>query len=737
MKIIDRVASIAGFTRTVEAHRQIEEVKAQTSTIVSSYVTSRGSMGVVPEKTYNQLVDAYKSWVYTCIDKIAKAVAMIPLKLYVYRRQGAKVIDLSWRPNYKALTSNEDRKYFLKEMNLKREEIYDHPFLTLINHPNSFMTRFMLWYETMIRLELGGMCGWYKINNGLGIPGQIWPLPLTKWARLTPQVSSILVLEHWNYQDGNINQQFKPEEILLMKYPNPVSPFLPMSPLMAQTYPYDIDLFLMQQQKALFEHGAMPGLHLTTDQRLNKELVRELKEQIDEQYAGAIRSGETLITHSGLKADKLGQTGREAMIGVVANYARDKLITSFDLSPGKVGLVEDVNRANAEALNATFVNECLRPKCLLVEEVIETFLLPTYDQGLTCDFDLPDLRDKEYELKAMETRLNNYVTNINEERNKIGMDPKPWGDKPWISFTMTQIGTPTPTSPVKEIKILNQEFWTEERKEIHWKVFVKRSEVLEWILIEPLRHYFKAQQEEVIARLNESGKSILGQYSGWGRQKVQAHFKENKAVSDININKKIEQERIRELVAPRIKEIMKEVGDARVHDLLESLKVTIEFNVNDPAVLKWMGKRMRNFSKEVTGTSFDEIEAILRSGFTEGQPVATIAQTLADKFESWDQYRAPLIARTETIAAMNQADLESVSQLQLEDQLDKHWLTAGDEKVRDTHQKAGKEYGEDGIAIDEDFKVGQDLMQAPGDGRLAEENINCRCTLYYTEKTEG
>lgn len=732
MRIIDKVASKFGLVRAAEAHRQLEEVKAQTSTIISSYVTSRGSPGVIPEKTYNQLVDAYKSWVYTCIDKIAKSVAMIPLKLFVYRRREVKMTDLSWRPAYKALTNSGERKYFLKEMNLEREEIYNHPFLTLINRPNAFMTRFMLWYETMIRLELGGMCGWYKIMNGLHIPAQVWPLPLTKWARLTPQVSSTLNLEYWNYQDGNVNQQFRPEEILLMKYPNPASPFLPMSPLMAQTYPYDIDLFLMQQQRALFEHGAMPGLHLTTEQQLSKDLIKEIKEQINEQYAGAVKSGETLITHSGLKADKLGQTGREAMIGTVANYARDKLITSFDLSPGKVGLVEDVNRANAEALNATFINECLRPKCMLVEEVIETFLLPTYDQGLTCDFDLPDLEDKAHELMAMETRLKNFVTVINEERSKIGMDPKPWGDSPWIPFTMTQIGAVSPTPPAKMVKGMDREFWTEERKETAWKVFVKRSEVLERILIEPLRHYFKMQQEEVVARLNESGKSILGQYAGWSRAKVQVHLKENKAVSDININKKIEQERLKELITPRIKEIMKEVGDARVHDLLESLKVTIEFNVNDPAVLKWIGNRMRNFSQEVTGTSFDEIEAILKAGFTEGQPLATIAQTLSDKFNSWDKYRAPLIARTETIPAMNKADLEAVRQTNLEDALLKGWLTAGDERVRETHQIAGEEYA-DGIPIDEDFVVGGDRMEEPGNGKDPGENINCRCTLFYME----
>ena len=727
---VDKVLSKFGLMRESEA-------KARTNALVSSYVSARGSTALMPEKPYSQLVDAYRSWVYTCIDKIAKSVAMVPLRLFVYRRKGVKVVDLSWRSSYKALPKNGERKYFLKEMGLEREEIFDHPFLTLINHPNSFMTRFMLWYETMIRLELGGLCGWLKVMNGLRIPSQIWPLPLTKYARLVPKVSSKLDLEYWDYRDGEVAQQFKPDEVLLIKYPNPASPFMPMSPLMAQAYPYDIDLFLMEQQKALFEHGAMPGLHLTTEQKLGTEQVKELKELIDSQFAGAVKSGETLITHSGLKAEKLGMTGREAMIKEVARYARDKLITGFDLSPGKLGLVEDVNRANMEALNETFILECLLPRCMMIEEVMETFFLPTYDEGLTCDFDLPDYGDKAIRILERQSNLNTLYSSINEERALEGREPVPWGDKPWVSFTMTQVGATPPTSapPAKLFKAMDNDFWTDEKKNIAWKLFVQRSEVLERILIEPLRTYFNLQREEVIGRLSERGKAVVGQYSGWSRARVEAHLKENKTVQDININKKIEQERIKQLALPLIREIMKKTGDARIHDLLESIKVAVDFNVNDPAVLKWLGGRMRQFSSEVTGTTFDDIEAILRQGFTEGQPVVAIAQTLAEKFESYDKYRAPLIARTETIAAMNQADLESVSQTGLEDQLLKHWLTAGDERVRESHQIAGQTYL-DGIEMDEDFKVGQDQMSAPGDGKLAEENINCRCTLYYTEKGE-
>jgi hypothetical protein len=560
---------------------------------------------------------------------------------------------------------------------------------------------------------------------------------LTKYAKITPKISPTLELQYWEYREGEVLKQYKPGEIFMMSYVHPASPFQGMSALMAQTYPYDIDLFLMQQQRALFEHGAMPGLHLSTEQGLTGDQVKELREQIDEQYSGAVKSGETLITHSGLKAERLGWTGRESMINVVGEWARDKLITAFDETPGTLGLIQDVNRSNGEFLNELFIQQCLRPRCMMVEEEFETFFLPIYDQGLTCDFDLPYSGDKEFELRDRESRLTQYLTTINEERERLGKKPVAWGDIPWMPFTLAQAGSVSPGNgdgkshfykAHKPMKLMDRNFWTEGRKDIHWKLFIRRSEKLEQIFLTPMRQHFKQVANSVLTRLDREGKKILGQYAGWSRQKVEQHIKENKSkIDDINIDKKVEEERLKTIFESVVKIIMKDIGDARIRDLMMTVKaVAIDFNVNDPTVLKWLDSRMRKFSKEVTGTTFDQIEAILRVGFSEGQPLTTIAETLREKFESWDKYRAPAIARTETLSAMNEADRQSVIQSGLDEQLLKHWLSARDgvPPCRQTHADADEKYI-GGIPIDEEFEVGADHMQAPGGGQLAEENINC------------
>ncbi len=712
------------------------------SPIVSTYYTAQ-SVGVMAEKTWSQLVSAYSGWVYTCIDKISKSVARIPLKLYVYRsKQTGKLIrDVQFKAAYRALKDEGERKYFMKDLKLEKEEITDHPFLALMNRPNDFMPRFHLWYHTMIRLELGGLCCWLKVRDGLGVTRQIYPLPLTKFADIRPKVAPSMALEHWIYRDGNINRTFKPEEIFSILYPHPASPFQGMAPLMAQTYPYDIDFFLMQQQRALYENGAVPGLNMHTEQRLTQDQVDEITGSINEQFRGPLRAGEVLVTHSGMKAERLAQTGRENMIGQIAELVRDKLLTAYDISAGILGIVSDVNRANGEFLKSNWVQDCIIPKCMIIEESIETFLLPDYDQGLTCDFDLPDLEDKEFRLKERETNLRIKYSTINQELARDGKEPVEWGDKPWGSYTDMQIGGEPPVPPAKEspaksmeTKRMDRSFWTDARKDIHWKMFVARSEKLEQIFLKPMKAYFRNQVEEVVRRLDREGKRVEDQYAGWSRQKVERHLRNHKAdLEKINIDREKEAKALAALLTPVVKTIMKKRGDERVRDLNRSVKgmaeeekaIHIDFNVNDPRVLEWLGSRMRQFSEEVSGTTFDQIEAILREGFSAGEPVTTISQTLREKFDGYDKWRAPLIARTETISAMNRADLESVHQLELEGQLLKHWLTAGDEHVRESHDVAGAEYA-DGIAMDEEFVLRgpEDRMQAPGNGSEASQNIS-------------
>jgi phage portal protein BeeE len=719
-EIFDLIARKRGYSRTEE--------KAQPAQLAQLVSAVSSALGIGPERSYSQLCDSYRSWVYTAIDKIGKTVAMQPLRMFVLRGKGGqKILDFEgFIAQTKQIGTAGERAYALKQLGVEKQEIESHPFLDIMHRPNAIMSRMALWYETILRMELSGLCGWYLPKNGLGLPGEIWPLPLTKYAELKAVPLPTMGIKEWLYKDGSVQKTFLPEEILSIKYPNPASPYLGFSPLMAQQYPYDIEMFLMQQQRALFQKRGIPGLHFHTDQPFTADRVKEIVEQIRDQWGAAAESGRPLITHSGLKADKAGWSNKDAMVDEIGKYTREKIITSFDLSEAKLGLEVPSNRANMEVLDETFVKECIAPKCTLIEEQINTFLLPRYDRGLFVEFDLPDSGDRAQELAEREINLRNFVTSINEERAKIAKDPVPWGDKPWMPFSMTQEGAPpppTPPPPAKGNGGGDPEEKLMDPRLRRWHGFVARITPWENLVTQQMRGYFRHQGEEVISRLHRLGPRVESQYAGWSRKAVQEHIARKGIRDDINIDPKAEAARLRLLFTPAVSTMVEE-GGVRV---LRELGAGIVFDVGDPKVQKWIGSRMEMFSESVAGTTFDDINAILRQGFTEGKPLSAIADTLRETFDSYDKYRAPLISRTEVVAANNISDILAIRQAGIEEKVVKTWITAGDENVRPTHQSAGEEYA-GGIPIDDLFQVGDDEMDAPGNGSDPAENINCRCT---------
>lgn len=708
MQIIDSLFKKLGYVKARQAQN-----------LVSSVTTTPS--GISPDKTYSDLVEAYTSWAYVSIDKISKTVASLPLKLYIYRnKQGQKIINSSGLKIHLKQYSPSDQKLYLKEKGIEKEEVLDHPYLDLIKRPNDIMSRFALWYETMTRLELFGLCAWYLVKGAFGLPARIWTLPLTKNAEIKPVVSSKLEILKWIYKDGDINVSFKPDEIIAIKYPHPASPFKWYSPLLAMQYPYDIDTYLMQTQNALLQNKGVPGLTLQTDQELTREQVKDVREQINEQLGSVSKRGNTFILHSGFKKENTPWSPTEAGFDKMEEYARQKLLAGFDLSDGKVGLVKDANRANMEALDHTYIKECIRPKTMILEEIQETFLLPIYDLGLTLDFDLPDNTDKDLKLKERQINLQTGYTIINEEREKDGMQPVPWGNEPWFPMGLMQPGMMTAQD--QDQKIYHEKGiskWSEDKKRRTWEITENRRKRWEAVFAQQMAGYFRIQKDDIIKRLEKYGPRIEAGYAGWSKKRVSEHIKEKGIGDNINIDPEEEAKRLKETFIPLLSAAIEDQANKFYSDI----GLGYIFNVNHSDVKKYIGSRLDRFSREVSGTTFNEIKAILREGYTEGQGTTLITETLRSKFDAWEKWRAPLIARTEIAPSMNKADLLAAKQVNVSGLILKSWISARDGAVRDTHLDADLKYV-DGIPMNENFEVGGDVMDSPGNGSIAEENIN-------------
>ncbi len=145
--------------------------------------------------------------------------------------------------------------------------------------------------------------------------------------------------------------------------------------------------------------------------------------------------------------------------------------------------------------------------------------------------------------------------------------------------------------------------------------------------------------------------------------------------------------------------------------------------------LNQVGNRLVNLPDEVYALIVAEIETGIRDGLGIPEVTAAVQQVLtASGTDRWPN-RARVIARTETMGAVN-AGVFRGAQLDAELRGDpapfKQWISTMDKRTRPTHRVADKQR----TLLSEPFRVGGASLMFPGDpSGPAAEVIQCRCSL--------
>lgn len=142
----------------------------------------------------------------------------------------------------------------------------------------------------------------------------------------------------------------------------------------------------------------------------------------------------------------------------------------------------------------------------------------------------------------------------------------------------------------------------------------------------------------------------------------------------------------------------------------------------DEHALEWIATRSLLLAKSINATTLEVLRKELQLGFSAGESIQQLTKRIEGYFTGNAKYRAEMTSRTEVIAASNEGALYRYEQAGVEK---KQWLSARDERTRETHLAADGQI----VGIHEDFVVGGDRMQTPGQGSDPSENINCRCTI--------
>lgn len=612
----------------------------------------------IPAEDYRSLVNKYTSWVYACARTNSVNCAQIPLRLYAKKPKG-KFTRL--KPTREI--SDKQMAWLMKSPYLHRkiaqgdkvEEVLDHPFIDLMKNVNEFDNEFDLLESLFLFQELTGNAYWNILHNpATGQPEQIWTLK-PQYVKVVPD--KVKYIRHYEYSvNFGEKQIIKPKDMIHFKYINPKTSFYGLGPLGACIVAVDLGVNMNMLETALFENRAIPDTALVLPSEagaMNEPEEKRVKKKWKQAFGwNRKKAGNMVVLQGGAKLEQMMLSPREMNYLQGRKASKEEVAAVFGV-PMSMLTSESVNRANAEAGDAQYMKKTVQPRLRKVEQKMNEQLLPMYEgQGLFVVFDNPVPEDKEFQLKEKELNIKVGFTSINEERQKEGQEPAEWGDVPYLPSTLIPIGSmPEPKKTFKQI-----------RRKPSLPPLGHPTNFMNEPFIKTMQAYYRRQTRELLAAVDEYAlllKKTIGDFmSGWFDMKKWEML-------------------LAEKTEPFVRYTLMSGGE----QTLRQLAVATQFDPLNPHVIRAMEEHRAASALQIVDTDAKKIRKVIAEGIEEGEGIEGVKARVKQNGLSNENYRAAVIARTETIWAWNRGSVEGYMQSGIVRK--KEWLSSLDERSCD------------------------------------------------------
>lgn len=636
--------------------------------------------------------------VYACATLRAELLASIPLKLYKLRAGG---------------TQDE----------VTRGAMYD-----LLRKVNPFWTWTRLIKMTELSRCLWGVSYWFleRGTSGRGPVKEIW------WARpdrvkVHPHQTDYV--DHFSYQPSTGAQvlSFAPSESVWMPMPNPVDEFAGLSPLAAARLAADFASAGMKANRYLFSHGLkMGGVVMPVEGvTWTKEQADDVSLDLEKRFKGVDKAHRWAVFRQQIEMREPVMTPKDAeFLGGLA-WALEDVARAYKVPLDLVGGQRTYENVNA-AMEAIWTH-CIIPEASEIQDHMNEQLVPIFPEVDMVEFDfskVPVLQEDRTEITTQMQQLWNMGVPLNKvlEEYQPTLLPKDggysWGDVWWAPMTLLPAGvsssepeTPAPEAQDEEPRgrayHKRVAYGSEEHKRI-WKRFIRRTDAYERRVARAVTELFNRQMDSLKDKLLSLKRSEGEPETRGLKEVILAIFQMASWVKTF-----------RDAIEPVLTSVVDDVGNAA----LEDLGLSLAFNVADPAVTRFLHNRAQRFAEKVNETTWDLLKASLIQGIDGGEGIPELADRVEQVMRDRIRSSKETIARTEVIGASNGGMLEGWKQSDVV--RGKQWIAALDDRTRDSHVMA---HGQT-VALTADFEVGGERGPAPGQIGVAEEDINCRCTM--------
>ncbi|MHC5055715.1 MAG: phage portal protein [Planctomycetota bacterium] len=363
----------------------------------------------------------YAGWVYAAVRAIAQGCAGCDVRFTI---TDDDVLNRRGRGARRELHRNGSSPSASSATSAVRSAVAPpHPLTRLFAEVNPFHTYRELVEITMTDLELSGNAYWVLSRTRVSdVPAEIWPVP-PAWMRVVPDGTGggsgggDGLVRRYVFRRGGKETPLDARDVVHFRYTSPGDPYYGRSPLEAAMEAVKTDESVARAQRHAFDLGPVPGVVLKSRTPLTKDQQERLRADFESRFSGADAAGRLIITDPDADVVPFSSRPREMDFMDSGRAVRDRILGCFGVPPAVLGIVEDFNRANAEAAHMLFARSTLLPKLKLIAARITQDVCSQFaPDGIKCDFASPLPADREQDRREMSTAVRQGVLTPNEAR---------------------------------------------------------------------------------------------------------------------------------------------------------------------------------------------------------------------------------------------------------------------------------------------------------------------------------
>jgi len=500
----------------------------------------------------------------------------------------------------------------------ERNQVADHPILRLLDYANEFQTGQEIIELTQLHIDLTGKAYWYLPRNGLGVPAEVWIIPPHL---IQPIKSQRDFISGYLAQVGTEKIPFTKEEIIWFLMPDPLNPYGGVGFAQASAMDLDTAIYQGKWNRNFFYNSARPDGALETDKNLSDEQFKSLQEEWSSKHRGLSKAHKIAVLEGGLKYKQIQISQKDMDFYAGSKQSRENLMFAAGMPLSVMGIVENVNRANAEAGDYTFARWLIKPRLVRIKNKLNERLIPMFPLAKGVELDFDEVVPETVEQKRMlaESGMRNATLLIDEARKLLGLDPLPNGVGQQLLVPLNLIPTPISGKKLISEEQPKSKGFTPEQKKERWNIYAQKTERQEQALKRVFDSVFDEQKNDTVEYYKDTGK----------------------------LPDSLDDEK----TAKRFEPAIQMVYESSFEDAVNTVKQLDEW------AREWILTRSLTLAKSINITTLEALRHQLSLGIEAGESIQHLTKRIEGYFENNARMRAERIARTEVIAASNEGAL--------------------------------------------------------------------------------